>query len=59
MLISDSTPKSTNWRGRFQQQLEGLQLTVDSLGLESNPAGLERVTPPMPPLELSLDSTTS
>lgn len=53
-----------------QQQLEGLQRTVDCLGLESSAAGLQRVrnsividghaTPPLPNcLELGSDSATS
>ena len=55
-----------------QQQLQGLQRTVDSLGLESSAAGLQRVrnsividdpghaTPPLPNcLELVSNSTTS
>ncbi|KAI9562816.1 hypothetical protein GHT06_010271 [Daphnia sinensis] len=55
-----------------QQQLQGLQRTVDSLGLESSAAGLQRVrnsividdpghsTPPLPNcLELASDSATS
>ena len=56
---------------KTQQQLLGLQRTVDSLGLESSAAGLQRVrnsivladpghaTPPLPSLDLASDSTTS
>ncbi|XP_057367185.1 ankycorbin-like isoform X2 [Daphnia carinata] len=57
---------------KTQQQLQGLQRTVDSLGLESSAAGLQRVrnsividdpghsTPPLPNcLELVSDSATS
>ena len=56
---------------KTQQQLQGLQRTVDSLGLESSAAGLQRVrnsivladpghaTPPLPSLDLASNSTTS
>lgn len=56
---------------KTQQQLQGLQRTVDSLGLESSAAGLQRVrnsivmadpghsTPPLPSLELLSNSTTT
>ena len=56
---------------KTQQQLQGLQRTVDSLGLESSAAGLQRVrnsivladpghsTPPLPSLDLTSNSTTS
>ena len=54
---------------KTQQQLLGLQRTVDSLGLESSEAGLQRVrnsivladpghaTPPLPNIELSSESS--
>lgn len=54
---------------KTQQQLLGLQRTVDSLGLESSEAGLQRVrnsivladpghaTPPLPSIELSSESS--
>ena len=56
---------------KTQQQLQGLQRTVDSLGLESSAAGLQRIrnsivmadpghaTPPLPNLELSVTNSTS
>lgn len=56
---------------KTQQQLQGLQRTVDSLGLESSAAGLQRVrnsivledpghaTPPLPNLELMSNSSVA
>ena len=56
---------------KTQQQLQGLQRTVDCLGLESSAAGLQRVrnsivmadpghaTPPLPNLELTSNSSAA